>query len=364
MKKLFLILFATMAFVACSDEDEPGTPKPVDKYTGGFYVLNEGQYGKSPATLNYYNGTGWDRMIFQANNPDVTLGTSGTMGVCSNKYMYVVAKQTPFVVEIDLSTFVRNAEIASGLDAGAQASAFALIDDARGVLTTTKGAYVVTLNPLALGEKFTGDVTGTQDVVVSNGHIFITTNSALKVYNASTLDFEQDLAIAKTGFAQAGGFLWAANATKLLKIDAKSLTAEEITLPDNLSVFYNSFVYTPTGLQASPQGDALYFAQTTVEGYSISGRDIYKYTIASGEAKKLFTAPVDGVNKWSIYGAGVNVDPRSGHIYAVYTEDGWGEHFLKTAIFELDASGAQVRKIDYTSNPETVYWFPSMLLFR
>jgi len=125
-------------------------------------------------------------------------------------------------------------------------------------------------------------------------------------------------AAAKTGFAEAGGMLWAAAGNKLFKINTTALTSEEVTLGDDLSVYYNQWAYTPTGLHASKKGDALYF----VEGSS-SGYDVYRFTIATGAAEKLFPAPeVDGT-RYSVYGAGLNADPESDDLYLFYTAD-WG----------------------------------------
>ena len=174
----------------------------------------------------------------------------------------------------------------------------------------------------------------------------------------------KDLGAAITGFAEASGALWAANGSKLVKINTSKLTSEEITLKDDLSVYFNQWAFTPTCLQASKAGDALYFVNSVVDG-STYGRDIYKYTIASDASSKVFTAPIEGDSKFSAYGCCVNVNPRTGDLYLVYKQDGWGELSLNTDIYVVDAStGQQKQKIAYTSDAETVYWFPSMLIFR
>ena len=56
MKKSLLFALAAMVFAACSDDNGSTTPPPPgasDKYQGGFYVYNEGSYGRTPASVNY-----------------------------------------------------------------------------------------------------------------------------------------------------------------------------------------------------------------------------------------------------------------------------------------------------------------------
>lgn len=154
------------------------------------------------------------------------------------------------------------------------------------------------------------------------------------------------------------GSLWAANDNKLVKINVKTLETEEITLPDGLNVYYNSMAYTPSGLSASTTENALYFAEKTGEGWTIYGKDIYKYDIDQQKATEFFEAPEDDK---SVYGAGINVNPNNGDVYIVYTEDGWGEHYLNTNIYVADGqTGRQKAIIDYTGK----YWMPSKIIFN
>lgn len=362
MKKLFLYAFAAFAIVAlgsCSDEE--GTPGPVpkpDKYRGGFYVLNEGSYGHTPASVNYYDMASgrWSLNIFQENNPDEQLGKTGTVAVCSSDNMYLVTKETPFLVEVGLTDFVKKSALSDEALSG-HAYGFALIDDSHGVLTASDGAYSVSLDPIQLDKAFYEGRSLWGDVAVLDGYIFLTTSAnekyVVKVYEASTLEFVKDFAAVTTGFTEAGGMLWAANKDKLVKIDPATLTAEEFALPEGVSVYYNQWAYTPTGLHASKKGDALYFVEGTSSGY-----DVYKYTIAAGTASKLFSAPVVDGQKYSVYASGLNIDPATDNLYLFYTND-WGQHVM---IYVVDGATGELKKtFPYT---DAEYWYPSMLIFR
>lgn len=359
MKKLFLFAFAALALVACSNDDNT-TPDPSihDKYQGGFYVLNE---GSGSGSINYFSDGKWQLNIFQANNADQKLGMTGTVGVCSADNMYIVTKMTPFLVEVGLSDFAQKSALSSDLGQNAQAHGFALLDGKRGILTATSGAYIVHLDPLTLGDRFCTESIGIAegDVCVFNGHILVIADGKVMAYNESTLKFEKEVCEAVTGFAQTGGAVWAAAGSKLMKIDGK-LAVTEIDLGSDMPVYYNSMAYSPTCLHASKSGDAIYFTQQIGSGWSIYGRDIYRYTLSDGKISKFFEAPEGYVT----YGAGVNVNPRSGDLYLVYKREGWGENSLYNDIYVVDAAGKQKQRIAYTTENETVYWFPSMVIFR
>lgn len=361
MKKLFLLAFAALAFAACSDDDNGYKPAPGDndKYKGGFYVMNEGWYGHTPASLNYYDAAnGWSFDIYKANNGD-QLGVTGSVAVCSDDNMYIVTKETPFLVEVGLSDFVKKSALPADVFE-VQARSFALLDNSRGVITTANSAYTVSLDPLELADEpfyEGGPMSLAGDVAVSGGYIFLlgsnNEDNAIMVYDASTLKFVKNIGAATTGFTRAAGALWAANKGKLVKINTSDLSVSEVALADGLSVYYNQWAFTPTGLQASKAGDALYFANGDFSGY-----DIYKYTIATGTASKFFSAPVIDGTQYSVYGSGVNVDPKTGDLYLVYTKD-YGAH---TDIYVVDGnSGAQKQMFPYT---DEAYWYPSMLVFR
>lgn len=361
MKKLFLYAFAAFAIFAlgsCSDEEGGGYVPPLDKYRGGFYVLNEGSYGHTPASVNYYDMASgrWSLEIFQANNSGEQLGNTGTVAVCSTDKMYIVSKETPRLVEVGLADFVKKSALSEEAFSG-KAYGFALIDDSHGVLTTSEGAFSVSLDPIQLDQAFYEGRALWGDVAVKDGYIFLTTsaneNYVVKVYKASTLEFVKDFSAVTTGFTEAGGMLWAANKDKLVKIDPATLSAEEFALPEGISVYYNQWAYTPTGLHASKRGDALYFVEGTSSGY-----DVYKFTIAAGSASKLFSAPVVDGNKYSVYGSGLNIDPATDELYLFYTQD-WGKNVM---IYVVDGATGELKKtFPYT---DAEYWYPSMLIFR
>lgn len=329
-------------------------------YPSSFYVVNEGQYGKSPGSINHYKEGVWSNDIIKG------LGETTTVGVINGDYMYIVSKTTPFLVKMKLSDHSIAGRIEEDEDVfgyNAQGQNFCIVNDELGILTTANGAFKVDLAQCTLGERLEGFEDARldkEDICKVGNYIFITKDKTIKVYNANDLTFNKDLAhSAETGFARTkDGILWAANKNKLIKIDVATLSSEEIDLPGELNVYYDEYAYKPTGLAASTTENTLYFANMVTEGYSAYGKDIYKYNTETSTATKFFSIPADDK---SVYGAGIQVNPSNGDVYLIYTEDGWGEHFLNTNIYIADGiTGNQKAIIDYSGK----YWFPSTITFQ
>lgn len=311
-------------------------------YPAQFYVINEGQYGKG-ASVNRYAGQTWQNRIIEG------LGETGTVADADENYMYVVTKTAPQLTKVEKEgyTTAGSLSLSSGV-----ANNLLILNDLQAILTTDGGAYTVNLSTMELGEKLEGTSNST-DIHRNYGHLFIIDQKVIKVYSAETLTLEQTFPYqTTTGFAQAKDekTLWAANGTKLIKINMETLESEEIELPDNLSVYYNSMAYTPTCLQASTTEEALYF--TMPDGFN--GKNIYKYNTKTGEAMLFFAAPEGKMT----YGSCIQVDPYNGDVYLLYVQN---DYSPIAGIYIVDGvSGEQKAKLDYSGE----YWFPSSILFE
>lgn len=325
-------------------------------YPSSFYVVNEGQFSKSVGSINHYKEGVWSNDIIKG------LGETTTVGVINGDYMFIVSKTTPFLVKMKLSDHSVTGRIEEDEEVfgyNAQGQNFCIVNDELGILTTSNGAFKVNLAQCTLGERLEGFEDAKldkEDICKAGNYIFITNDETIKVYNANDLTFNKNLVHSVvTGFARTkDGTLWAANKGKLVKINIETLTSEEVDLPDELQVLYNQWAYTPTCLNASTTENVLYFAHTQ----NSNGKNIYKYNIDTKTATKFFSTPAD--NK-SVYGAGIQVDPRNGDVYLIYKEDGWGSESLNTNIYIADGvTGNQKGIIDYSGK----YWFPSTITFQ
>lgn len=332
----------------------------VRKYYGGFYVLNEGRFGAEPANICYYDvkSKEWQPQVFQANNPGESLGATGTVGVIEGNKMYLVSKDSPYLVEIDLINFKKTSAIqgAGILGNNGQASSFCAVNETTGVLTSTTGAYKVSLNPLTtLGGLLEGSNGPAKDICKVKDYVFIINGNNISVYKASDLSFvknlfEEELTDDITGFAQTiDGTLWAATASEFLKIDPTALTLEKVEIPGEhrVNIIFGS--YSPSGLCASTTENALYFIQE--QGWN--PKEAYKYNVANKEVSLLIAAPDDS---YFFYGSGLKVNPKNGNVYATFNLS----YTNTNKIFVID--GKTGNKID-EEGIDYPYWFPSMLIF-
>lgn len=325
----------------------------VRSYQGGFYVVNEGWFGHDPGSVCYYNGKKWDERIFLANNPEKTLGATTADGIIAYNQMYFISKVSPFLVQIDLNSFKQQG-IIEDIPSLGQANSFCTISEKWGVLTTTEGAYSVSLNPLGLGNKLSQADNSCEDIIQAGNYVFILSQNDILVYNAKNMTFVKTLkANVQTGFVQTkDGSLWAAGGNTMVRINITTLTTEDIQLPDGVKVNYNSMAYTPSCLSPSPADNAFYFVKA--DGWS--SKEAYKYDIAGKTITKVVTAPAG----YSFYGAGLAVNPHTGNVYATFTEDGWGDHYKNNKIIVTDEKKGTSETIDYSGT----FWFPSVLVFE
>lgn len=142
-----------------------------------FYVINEGQ-GKG--SVNRYKQEQWQYNIVEG------LGVTSTVGIINNGYMYIVSKQSPFLVKMNLENNQIVNKIEDGLDQNAQGQNFCIVNNETGILTTSNGAFKVNLKQLTLGEKLSGlDAVSSdnEDIYKTDKYIFISSKNTIKVYN-------------------------------------------------------------------------------------------------------------------------------------------------------------------------------------
>lgn len=341
-----------------SASNEAGTDQTaytinVRSYFGGFYVVNEGWFGHETGSVCYYGNKKWSNRLFQENNPGKTLGTTTTNGVISDNNIYFVSKDSPLLVETNLNDFKQKSAI-EGATATGQGRNFCVINAQTGILTTAKGAYTVSLNPLGLGQQLSQANAECKDITKAGKYIFIISKNSILVYNASNTTFVKVLKQkATTGFAQSkDGSLWAANGNTLIRINTTDLTTENVSLPDGVEVYYNS-TYTPSCLRASTTANTLYFTKSDGQ----NSKNGYRYDIDTKTLTKIVSAP----EGYSFYGSCLSVNPANGYVYATFIEDGWGDHSKNCKILVVDGSSTTtIETIDYSGE----FWFPSVIVFE
>lgn len=353
-KFCLIALLALSLFTSCNDDQDTSTPEPPAS-DNGFYIVNEGWAGHDPGSINYYDlvSRNLQEELYQSNNEGMKLGETSTNGIIHNDKMYIVSKITPYLVQVNKSDFKHIAAIEGdgAIGRNGQAHNFCIVNNTTGILTGSAGAFKVTLAPLALGEQIVAGKCG--DIVKAGDYIFMIVDSHVNVYSSSDLKLvKENIGAANTGLTQSkDGSIWAANGNTLLQINSSTLAVQTVTLPDELKVHYDA-TYHPSTLVASKLENALYFRP---DGWTV--KKIYKYTIDTKVASIIMDSPE---LTFSIYST-LSVSPQTGNIVAIFTEDGYGDHYKNNKIVIADGiTGAEIKVIDYSG----VFWFPSIVVFE
>lgn len=325
----------------------------VRKYYGGFYMINEGWYGQHNASFNYFkNGSAlfatYDN--FTAAHSDVTLGATGVVGSLLGQDFFILSKTAPFLTKLNAITLKQTATL--NLPEGASLYSpctMCALNDGSLVLTTYRGAYKVDPTTMTLTDTLT--TKKTTDVILKGDYLYMLVNDSINIYKS--MDFSPvvtNAAKATTGFAVTGNTVWAANGSDLLKIEGENVST--VTLPDDYGVYYDRFAYHPTSLQASKDGNSLLFVKN--DGWSNKVAACYHIV------ENKVTDFLKSNDEFIFYGAGVQVNPKTGDVYLIYTEDGWGEHYMNNRIIVTNAEGQPKDTLNYSGE----YWFPSSIVFE
>ena len=336
-------------------------------YKGGFFVINEGSYGRTTGSVDYFaDGSARTPHVYQTANPGKELGNTTEYGVKWGADYYFVSKQVRTLVKVSAADFKDAGQYTPAV-AGSEADgrSFAGIDDNYGVYTTSNGAYVVDLNTFKSvayleGSKGTG-ATGMSaqcgGAITAGNYIFVI-NIQDGVYVYSKADRSpvrtEALCPAHIGFVQSkDGKIWASDGPSLYCIDPGTLSVTKTDLPAGLSVYTDQWAWKPAMFDASATENALYFASA---GEDYAARDIYRYQI--GNTASLSQPFAKGKATDFLYAGGFRVDPSNGDIVATFTGASWGDNQNKLVVFD-GKTGAEKSRLEYSE-----YVFPAMVMFN
>lgn len=330
----------------------------VHRYMNGAYIVNEGWFGHDNGSVNYYNFTTntIETNVFSKNNQNQTLGVTSQYGASWDGNLYFVSKQGRRLVQAETLGLT---EIGALEDiGGGDGRAFCGIDDKKGVITTTDGAFQLNLKPLSLG----GVIEATKGVqcggvIASDGHLFVVNqDEGLQIFSTSDMKLVNTIENVSVGFAKTkDGNIWAAANNKLIKINPKTLAIETVDLPSGVVINSSWGAWNAGSLCAATDENALYFTKSGAWG---GGNGIYKYVV--GDIASLNQVFAQGVADDAFYGASIRVNPTTGDVVATFCRDGWGDSYADNRLVVFDGkSGKEKSRLQFE-----YYWFPAMVFFE
>lgn len=335
-------------------------------FRGGFFVINEGSFGRTMGSVDYFADPQTRRAkIYQTANPGKELGNTTDYAAKWYGNYYFVSKQDRTLVKASADDFKDAGEFTAAVeDSDADGRSFAGIDRHTGVYTTNRGAFIVDLDAFksvaylegSKGVGQSGMSAQCGGAIVAGDYIFvINVADGVYVYSKSDYSLVQTdvLCPAHIGFVQTkDGKIWASDGPTLYAIDPVTLAVTETTLPDGLAVYTDQWAWKPAMFDASATENALFFA--SADGYDV--QKIYKYEI--GNASSLAQPFAQGGASDYLYGGGFRVDPTNGDLVATFTGVSWGDNQNKLVVFD-GKTGAEKSRLEYEE-----YVFPAMVLFN
>lgn len=355
-----------VVFIAVNSigRDEVKFSVNVVKYKGGFFIVNEGSFGRTMGTVDYFaDASSRTPAVYKAANPGKELGNTTDYGALWNGNYYFVSKQGRKLVKASEADFKDQGEFTPGVQgADADGRSFAGVDANHGVYTTANGAYIVDLNTFtgikylegSKGSGTTGMSAQCGAAVTEGDYIFvINIKDGVLVYSKADYSFIKNLCPAHIGFVKSkDGSLWASDGGSLYRINTSSLSVVKTDLPEGLSVYTDRWAWKPAIFAASSSENALFFG--CADGYEV--KKIYKYEI--GNASSLSQPFAQGGATDFLYGAGIQVDPSTGDVLASFTGVSWGDNKNKLVVFD-GKTGAEKSRFEYEE-----YVFPAMIIFN
>lgn len=341
-------------------------------FAEGIIVLNEGWFGHDTGSINFFPTDGVPYYnAFTAINPTSSLGTTTESGQVFGNRVYVVSKMAPYLVGLDATTFKEAGSLSEiNADANPQAHSFCAVNDHKGYLSTSDGLYIVDLDTYTVSRQVTaeGMVSHKFGQMVRYGNrVFVVSHLDGIVAIDIATDEAQciDLPTAAALTVSADGSLYAATLnedSEIVKIDPYTFELKNINIEADKAKIQSPWsTWRESAFAADRDREVIYFVPA---GWN--PRTVARYDLATGEyTADFFTLPgkADGLTEnRMLYGQGISVDPATGYITVLASEDGYGTHYQHNWLYFYDpATGRPVE--DKTVALRDYYWFPAMALY-
>ncbi len=323
-------------------------------YTQGYFVVNEDWFGHDVGTVNFIRNNG--EVIYRAyrrENQGKKLGVTTEFATIYGDKAYFVSKQEPRLVVADAHNLTEIKTINE--IGGADGRAFLGVNANTGYISTSDGIYTFSITDNTVGNKITGTDGETGNMLLANGYVFaVQQNRVLILQNdavVSTIEGDEYAGMTRT----VDGTVWVGAKTKLIKINPYNLTNESVEIPTTAPIQAPWYAWNANSLCASPTENVLFWVEDA--GWN-AARNIYKYEV--GNASSLDNPFITVSDYWTIYGAGLRINPVTNEMSVLAKKNGWGENSEENQIQVFNTEDASlVSAIDL----QKYYWFPAMPMF-
>ncbi|WLD22532.1 hypothetical protein NU10_07230 [Flavobacterium dauae] len=306
MKKLVVPILAAVTLYSCSNtDDNTVTTNPDEKYLNGYFITNEGNFGKGGASVSHLSAdlnTVTNNIFKTANGKD--LGDVAQSIVVNDDYAFVIVNNSNTIEVVNKKTFKSVYTITQGLNTPYYATVSndklyvtSLYNPTVSVYNAKTFAFIKTID---LNFPATNIVTANNYVYAANG--FYSKGTSIEVIDPSsdtnTVDITFDNAI--NGITTNGQFVYALEtndtASKISKIEGTQVTTSvniaqgnsRYLVADGEDLFYTvgTGIY-KTANTATSSGTKLFDVTPAEDGFSV----LYGFNVINGN---IFVSDVKG----------------------------------------------------------------------
>ena len=340
-------------------------------YNNKYLIVNEGWFGHEAGNITAFNPAdkSVEQWTFKTQNFGATLGTTSQSATIWNNKLYVCSKEGKNLTVIDPKTLYLEKQSGAILG-GRQAYEFIGINEQYGVLTANADLYRVDLNTLKTEQIMMSDsYNGCGSGYVWNDKLLIN----IKGRKLHVLDLDKVLGdlsgyswsnyfpFTTIDVTTSGGCRFVKGADgNLYTIESSGNNHNLVRINPDLSI-----EKTPVRSDYNPSS----FGAYREASFCGTGKDNDFYYVAGGKIYKSSfddAAPQESFTKWeksgyTLYGAGIRVNPANGELVATYTSMNHPTNadYYNNIIVRFDGNTGQVlSETEYEG-----YCFPATIVF-
>jgi len=352
-KSIMVVMMAALVISSCSKDDQKITA-PKGPYANGFFILNEGWYGKEPGSVNFYayGADTLQRLAFAtANQGSAPTTISATLedGVIIGDRLFLISKAGGPITVADAATLQQVGQITLE---GSDFRSMAALNSQTAVVSSGSKIYSVDLNALTVSQDpvFTGS--NIKKLYLSGEYLLASDNGGVDIIKISDWSLVSHFDGPTEGYVTTpDGKIYGAGGNSLVSINATNQDTTQIKL--NQPIWVNNYTYNPPCLVSSSKENAVFYIATPTSGYG--SNTIYKYI--NGDVSSLNTPFITLPAGESFYNTGLAYDKQNDQI-VTWSITGYTESDSNFLRFYNAATGELVKSIKYGH-----IYFPANIVF-
>lgn len=352
-QRIMVLMLAVFILAACSKEDKKLTT-PRGPYENGFFILNEGWFGKEAGSINFYAygaDTIQQKVFAKENNGNAPTLPSATLedGLIIGDRLFVISAKGGPITVIDPATLKQTGQIQLE---GSDFRSMAAIDKKTAVVSSGSKIYTVDLQNLSISAApvFTGN--NIKKLYVSGDVLVASDNKGVALIAISDWTLLSHFDGPTEGYVKTpDGQLYGGGGNLLVAIDAAKQDTFQVPLTQ--PVWVNDYTYNAPSLVSSSKENAVFYLAKPTSGYGANSIYKFKKEDPASTSSPFITLPAGE----TFYSTGLSYDKKNDQL-VTWSISGYTESDSNFLRFYNAATGQLVKTIEYGH-----VYFPANIVF-